>query len=127
MLGLQMSRKYQGPIPLANNYYQMVYNRRTSPRIYARDHTGLLERSKREELERDFKNHPRFNSVNALSATSTLEMGIDIGDLNVVGNTMIPPKPSNYLQRIGRAGRKQGSALVLNYAHRDKAHDMERF
>lgn len=119
--------KYQGPIPLANNYYQMVYNRRTSPRIYARDHTGLLERSKREELERDFKNHPRFNSVNALSATSTLEMGIDIGDLNVVGNTMIPPKPSNYLQRIGRAGRKQGSALVLNYAHRDKAHDMYYF
>ncbi len=119
--------KYQGPIPLEYNYYQKVYNRRISPRIYAKDHTGLLERPVREELEKDFKGHPKFNSVNALSATSTLEMGIDIGDLNVVGNTMIPPKPSNYLQRIGRAGRKQGAALVLNYAHRDKAHDMYYF
>ena len=51
-------------------------------------------------------------------------MGIDIGDLNVMGNTNIPPKPSNFLQRVGRAGRKEGSALVLNYAHAGEPHDM---
>lgn len=54
-------------------------------------------------------------------------MGIDIGDLNVVGNTGIPPKPSNFLQRVGRAGRKEGSALVLNYAHAGEPHDMYYF
>lgn len=109
------------------NYYQQVYNRALSPRVYAREHTGLLERSDREELERDFKEHPHSNSVNVLSATSTLEMGIDIGDLNVMGNTNIAPKPSNFLQRVGRAGRKEGAALVLNYAHAGEPHDMYYF
>ena len=108
------------------NYYRKVYNRETSPRIYAHEHTGLLERQDREELEKDFKNHPSTHSINVMTATSTLEMGIDIGDLNVVANTGIPPKPSNFLQRIGRAGRKEGSALVLNYAKAGK-HDMFYF
>ena len=106
------------------NYYQEVYNRNTSPRIYADEHTGLLDRAVRVELEENFKNHPNFNSTNTLCATSTLEMGIDIGDLNVVSNTSVPPKPSNFLQRIGRAGRKEGSVLILNYAHSGGAHDM---
>ena len=84
----------------------------------------MLERHDREELEKDFKQHPHSNSINVLSATSTLEMGIDIGDLNVMGNANVPPKPSNFLQRVGRAGRKEGSALVLNYAHAGEPHDM---
>lgn len=106
------------------NYYQQVYNRNLSPRVHAHEHTGLLERRDREELEKDFKQHPHSNSTNVLCATSTLEMGIDIGDLNVMGNTNVPPKPSNFLQRVGRAGRKEGSALVLNYAHAGEPHDM---
>lgn len=118
---------YSQMLTLGQNYYRQVYNREISPRVYAREHTGLLERKDREELEHDFKEHPHSNSVNALSATSTLEMGIDIGDLNVVGNTSVPPKPSNFLQRVGRAGRKEGSALVLNYAHAGKPHDMYYF
>lgn len=116
--------KYSEIVTPEFNYYLAVYNRKKSPRIYASEHNGLLERQEREEVERSFKEHPNFNSVNALSATSTLEMGIDIGDLNVMGNTSIPPKPSNFLQRVGRAGRKSGSALVLNYAHSDARHDM---
>ena len=109
------------------NYYQQVYNRSISPRVYAREHTGLLEREDREKLEKDFKEHPHSNSINVLTATSTLEMGIDIGDLNVMGNANVPPKPSNFLQRVGRAGRKEGSALVLNYAHSGEPHDMYYF
>lgn len=106
------------------NYYQQVYNRNFSPRVHAHEHTGLLDRHDREALEKDFKEHPNSNSVNVLSATSTLEMGIDIGDLNVMGNTNVPPKPSNFLQRVGRAGRKEGAALVLNYSHAGEPHDM---
>lgn len=109
------------------NYYQQVYNRSLSPRVYAREHTGLLERSDREKLEMDFKEHPHSNSVNVLAATSTLEMGIDIGDLNVMGNANVAPKPSNFLQRVGRAGRKEGAALVLNCAHSGEPHDMYYF
>ena len=109
------------------NYYQKVYNRLLSPRVYAHEHTGLLEREDREQIERDFKLHPHSDSINVLAATSTLEMGIDIGDLNVMGNANIAPKPSNFLQRVGRAGRKEGAALVLNYAHSGEPHDMYYF
>ena len=108
------------------DYYQMVYNRDRTPRVYSRDHTGLLDRKDREILERDFKQRPRFNSPNALVATSTLEMGIDIGSLQVAYNTSIPPTPSNFLQRVGRAGRKSGTALVLNFAT-GKSHDQYHF
>ncbi len=105
------------------NYYKMVYHRVHTPRIYTADHTGLLERSDREKLENDFKNRPNFNSVNAVVATSTLEMGIDIGSLNAVINNSIPPMPSNFLQRVGRAGRATGSSLILNICERE-AHDL---
>jgi DEAD/DEAH box helicase domain-containing protein len=105
------------------NYYQLVYNRNRSPRIYAADHTGLLERKERELLEIDFKTRPNFNSKNAMVATSTLEMGIDIGTLNIAINNSIPPLPSNFLQRIGRAGRSTGSALIVNFA-KSQAHDL---
>lgn len=115
--------KYAEEVDAELNYYQMVYNRNRSPRIYAAEHTGLLDRKGREKLEFNFKEHPQFNSTNTLVATSTLEMGIDIGDLNVASNSSIPPKPSNFMQRVGRAGRKTGSFLILNYA-RNKKHDL---
>jgi DEAD/DEAH box helicase domain-containing protein len=114
--------KYR-PIKKVKNYYQDVYNRERVIRIYAGDHTGLLDRSDRERLEVDFKERPRHNSKNSLVATSTLEMGIDIGDLNNTINMSIPPLPSNFLQRIGRAGRKSGSAFVLNFSA-NKPHDL---
>ena len=106
-----------------NNYYKKVYNRSRSPRIYAADHTGLLERKEREILEIDFKTRPNFNSKNVMVATSTLEMGIDIGSLNTAFNNSIPPQTSNFLQRVGRAGRLTGSALLVNFSQ-TKAHDL---
>jgi DEAD/DEAH box helicase domain-containing protein len=106
----------------AENYYRQVYNRSRSPRIYATEHTGLLERADREMKEFQFKQRPFFNSLNALVATSTLEMGINIGDLNTTLNNSIPPLPSNFIQRVGRAGRSSGSALIVNFAS-NEAHD----
>lgn len=108
------------------NYYKTVYNRGKSPRVFATDHTGLLDRKVREKIEIDFKTRPHLNSINVLAATSTLEMGIDVGSLNTVINASIPPTPANFLQRVGRAGRKTGSALVVNVC-RNKGHDLYFF
>ncbi len=105
------------------NYYQLVYNRNLSPRIYASEHTGILERKDRENKEIDFKERPKYNSLNTIVATSTLEMGIDIGTLNAAINNSVPPLTSNFLQRVGRAGRTSGSALITNFAQ-SKAHDL---
>lgn len=108
------------------NYYQLVYNRNQSPRIYATEHTGILERKDRENKEIDFKERPKYNSLNTIVATSTLEMGIDIGTLNAAINNSVPPLTSNFLQRVGRAGRTSGAALITNFAQ-SKAHDLFYF
>jgi len=114
---------YVPKAPKRPNYYQLVYNRNRSPRIYAAEHTGLLERKDRENKETDFKERPKFNSLNTIVATSTLEMGIDIGTLNTAINNSVPPLTSNFLQRVGRAGRSSGTALIVNFAQ-SKPHDL---
>lgn len=89
-------------------------------------HTGLLERPDREQLEIDFKRSKDTQEIwdpNVLSCTPTLEMGIDIGDLSTVILCSMPPAQSQFLQRAGRAGRKDGNALTLAVANA-RPHDL---
>ena len=113
------SRVEQGGLPL----YQHLYGNGDVQRIVAREHTGLLPRVDRERIEKQFINHASCRDTNLLSATSTLEMGINIGDLSTVLLASVPPEPSNYLQRIGRAGRRDGKALVGTVVN-STAHDL---
>ena len=124
-INYRCSGKYKSFERTNFNYYNLVYNRSNSPRIYSSEHTGVLERKVRENIEIDFKERPRFNSLNSLVATSTLEMGIDVGSLDSVINTSIPPLTSNFLQRVGRAGRSSGSALITNFSQGE--HDLYYF
>lgn len=94
---------------------QLAY--RTSPkRLVTSEHTGLLEGKDRLAIEQSFIYGENAWDVNLLSATPTLEMGIDIGDLSAVLLCSVPPAQANYLQRIGRAGRSNGNALALTIA-----------
>ena len=88
-------------------------------RINAREHTGLIDGDTRAEIESSFSSSNDAWSVNLLSATPTLEMGIDIGCLSTVIQCSMPPKVANYKQRIGRAGRRDGNALAITLANRD--------
>ena len=92
--------------------YRRLYQQGTVHRIVAREHTGLLERPDRERLEHQFIRGKFRSDPNLLSATATLEMGINIGDLSSVILASVPPEPANYLQRVGRAGRRDGNAVV---------------
>jgi len=96
------------------NFYRKLYALGDLVRINAEEHTGLLEREQRERIENQFKRvkaeHKPWDP-NLLSCTPTLEMGIDIGDLSTVVLCNIPPTQSQYLQRIGRAGRQDGNAM----------------
>lgn len=108
------------------NYYGRLYSAGDLVRINAREHTGLLERPDREQLEIDFKRGEDTQKLwdpNVLSCTPTLEMGIDIGDLSTVILCSMPPAQSQFLQRAGRAGRKDGNALTLAIANA-KPHDL---
>ena len=66
--------------------------------------------------ERFANRAPKPWEPNVLSATPTLELGIDIGDLSNVVMCSVPPAPKNYQQRTGRAGRRDGNALTVTVA-----------
>jgi DEAD/DEAH box helicase domain-containing protein len=104
------------------SYYQKLYKEGRTTRVFTGEHTGLLGREEREALERSFKTGKRPGAPNLLTCTPTLEMGIDIGDLSAVMLCSVPPLPSNYVQRVGRAGRSTGNATVLTIANR-QPHD----
>ena len=63
-------------------------------------HRAGLEASYRKNIEAEIKNGKKYD---AISSTSTLELGIDIGDLDAVITPFVPYNP--LMQRIGRAGR----------------------
>ena len=72
-------------------------------------HHGSLERAVRESAEVDFS--AATDAI--LVATTTLEVGIDIGDVDFVTLIGAPPTTRSLLQRIGRAGRRTGCTRVL--------------
>jgi len=100
------------------DYYRKLYSAGDIERIFAAEHTGLLERDTREKLEEDFKRADRNPwDPNLISCTPTLELGIDIGELSSVILCSVPPAQANYLQRIGRSGRQDGNALNFTVAN----------
>lgn len=82
---------------------------RTRREIFVGAHHGSLERGIREFAEAEFA---RSRDA-VLVATTTLEVGIDIGDVDVVAVVGAPPDTSSLLQRIGRSGRRNGRVRVL--------------
>jgi len=107
----------------ADSYYGRRYRSGAVERIFAQEHTGLLSRESREHVEEQFKQPTRPDAPNLLVCTPTLEMGVDIGDLSATVLCTVPPTTANYLQRIGRAGRRTGNALCVTMAI-ERPHDL---
>jgi ATP-dependent Lhr-like helicase len=66
---------------------------------------GSLSADERRQAEAAFAAEPDC----AIVATSTLELGIDVGDLDRVIQVGAPPSVASFLQRMGRSGRRAGT------------------
>lgn len=91
--------------------------------IVGREHTGQLGTEDRIKREHGF----RSGEISALFCSPTMELGIDIADLNIVHMRNVPPNPANYAQRSGRAGRSGQTALVFTYCSAWSPHDKNYF
>ena len=72
-------------------------------------HHASLSREHRIDLEKRLKTHPATTAV----CTSTLELGVDIGDIACVAQIGAPFSVASLRQRLGRSGRRAGQAAVL--------------
>ena len=84
--------------------------------LVAAEHTAQVTSEQREDWEGQFKAPPETSPLNVLACSPTLEMGIDVGGLDAVVMRNIPPRPDNYAQRGGRAGRRSRVGVVVGYA-----------
>jgi len=107
--------------PAPNDFFVELY--RTGARdlmgVEAREHTAQVKYEERERREARF----RTADLPILYCSPTMELGVDIAELNVVNLRNVPPTPANYAQRSGRAGRSGQPALVFTYCAAGSPHD----
>ena len=80
------------------------------------EHTAQVDKELAAQHQHDFKDH----NINILACSTTMEMGVDLGDLELVVMNSIPPMPANYKQRAGRSGRNDmAKSAALTYCSSD--------
>jgi hypothetical protein len=108
-----------------DNHYRNFFLHETEiPALRAVEHTAQLDKT---TAAKDFQKEFKRGRLNLLSCSTTFEMGVDLGDLSTIFMKNVPPGIANYVQRAGRAGRREGiSPFVLTYC-RSLPHDQYYF
>jgi ATP-dependent Lhr-like helicase len=85
-------------------------------------HFGVLAAAERERVEEEM----RTNRYGICVATTTLEIGIDIGDIDAIVLSDLPRTVSGFLQRIGRGNRRSGICRVIAFRSSDDDENLVR-
>ena len=111
---------WAGPI-VEGNLNALMAVQDYAPPLFAAEHSAAVTEEDRAEAENGFMNltPPR---PNRLACTPTLEMGVNIGDLEAIAMRNIPPSPAHYAQRSGRTGRLSRMGIVAGFS-RNTPHD----
>ena len=108
---------------LRENHYRILYESHDLPStLSAEEHTAQIGSDEARERQDRFK----AGKTHLLSSSTTFEVGVDLGDLEVVFLRNVPPEPFNYTQRVGRAGRRETPGLAVTYCRRNP-HDLYHF
>jgi hypothetical protein len=101
------------PYEPRHNYYYRQYTRPIDSArvIRAANHSSMVKGQDRKIRENEFK----YGQLQLLVSTPTMELGIDIGTLSSIYMRNVPPNPSNYVQRAGRAGRSGQGSIILTF------------
>jgi ATP-dependent helicase Lhr and Lhr-like helicase len=81
-------------------------------------HHGSLPREEREKVEQEFKE----GTIRAMVSTATLELGIDIGSVDLVIQYMSPRQVNSLIQRVGRSGHnlyRKSEGIILAVSPED--------
>ena len=105
------------------NHYRLLYEDDLPGVLRVEEHTAQIDKEKAREFQREFK----AGKINLLSSSTTFELGVDLGDLDIIFLRNVPPEAFNYAQRVGRAGRRSGfPGLAITFCRRNP-HDLYHY